>query len=451
MKAKCERCARLLPQDGKAYVCSFECTFCVDCASAKQNICPNCGGELVLRPRRRDPVAGDGNEDTAAPLRIRPQVLWAASFGVWGFVALAGIGTTLAYQAVIGRPLGPVAGLLLSQFLTYAPLTPFAFALALRYPIQRGNWARRSLLYLAAGLIFSLAHVILKTATPYGYWDSTTRQWSSGLWNSNLHRFREVWVVIRSMFMGYVVNDITGAFIPILLVAHVVSYYQRAREKERRTTQLEGELAKARLQTLKTQLQPHFLFNTLHSISALMLTDVSGADRMMTSLSDLLRMSLEDNGSQLTLLSREVEFLNVYVDIEKVRFRDRLRVVLDVPPECFDALVPPLLLQPLVENAIRHGISRRSKPGEVRVVAKNAGHHLEIWVCDDGPGLADPPEKVFQQGIGLSVTRDRLLALYGADHSFEIRNAPEGGVEVHLRVPLNVAAKTTTVGAITYG
>jgi len=306
-------------------------------------------------------------------------------------------------------------------------------------------------LYLAAGLVFSLAHVILKAATPYGYWDNTTRQWSFGLWNPNLHRFREVWIVIKSMFIGYVVNDITGAFIPILLVAHVVSYYQRAREKELRTTQLEGELAKAHLQTLKNQLQPHFLFNTLHSISALMLTDVSGADRMMTSLSDLLRMSLEDDGFQLTLLSREVEFLNVYLDIEKVRFRDRLRVVLDIPPECFDALVPHLLLQPLVENAIRHGISKLSKPGEVRVVARNEGRDLEIWVCDDGPGLAGPPEKVFQHGIGLRVTRDRLLALYGDDHSFEIRNASGGGVEVRLRMPFNVAAKTTRLGAITYG
>jgi signal transduction histidine kinase len=353
---------------------------------------------------------------------------------------LAATVTIEMYELVNHRPqLATVAGMEFSQILTYAPLTPFAYALAVRYPVQRSNSARRALLHLVGGLVFTVGHVALKAATPYGYWDPAHREWGFALWDSHLHSFGAPWFALRSMLLSSVVDDIVGAYVPIVLIAHVTSYYKRFRQKELRATQLEGQLAKAHLQTLKSQLQPHFLFNTLHSISALMLTDVTAADRMMTSLSDLLRMSLESDGGQVTTLARELEFLGVYLDIEKTRFQDRLRIIFDIAPECLDAQVPHLLLQPLVENAVRHGISRRSGPGEIRVVAKQEGRNLELFIRDDGPGLVEAHEERSTHGLGLSVTRERLRTLYGRQQTCEIRNVAEGGAEVHLQIPFSAA------------
>jgi LytS/YehU family sensor histidine kinase len=154
--------------------------------------------------------------------------------------------------------------------------------------------------------------------------------------------------MFERMFLSSVVDDVVTTYLPIVLIAYVARYYQRFRERELRTSQLQAQLEKARLQSLKSQLQPHFLFNTLNSISALMLTNVKAADRMITRLGDLLRISLQTAGTQMTTLSRELEFVNCYIEIEKVRFEERLKVSVDVAPETLDASVPHLLLQPLV-------------------------------------------------------------------------------------------------------
>jgi two-component system LytT family sensor kinase len=194
-------------------------------------------------------------------------------------------------------------------------------------------------------------------------------------------------------------------------------------------------LAKAHLHALKSQLQPHFLFNTLHSISALMLTDAMAADRMMSRLSDLLRMSLESDRAQITTLSRELEFVNGYLEIEKVRFEDRLTVVLDIAPETLDAQVPHLLLQPLVENAVRHGVARLPSGGEIRITTSHNDRSLHMRIRDNGPGLIDAAEVQSKDGLGLGATRERLRTLYGNDQEIDVRNAVDGGVEVHVRIP----------------
>jgi LytS/YehU family sensor histidine kinase len=189
------------------------------------------------------------------------------------------------------------------------------------------------------------------------------------------------------------------------------------------------------LLALKSQLQPHFLFNTMHSISALMLTDVRAADRMMTRLSDLLRISLENDGIQIITLNQELEFVTGYLEIEKVRFEDRLTVVFDIAPDTLDALVPHLILQPLVENAVRHGISRRSTNGEIRIAASHDGRSLCLQVRDNGPGMGEFDESQTKTGLGLRATRERLQTLYGIEQNMEIRSASEGGVEVELQIP----------------
>jgi two-component system, LytTR family, sensor kinase len=226
-----------------------------------------------------------------------------------------------------------------------------------------------------------------------------------------------------------------------VLVAHAVSYYRRFRERELHTAQLEGQLAKAHLQALKSQLQPHFLFNTMHSISALMLIDVRAADKVMTRLSDLLRMSLENDGSQLTTLSRELEFVTAYLQIEKVRFEDRLTIAFDIAPDTLDAQVPHLLLQPLAENAVRHGISKRIEQGEIRISASHDEHQLYLAVRDNGPGLDLSEGSSFREGLGLRTTRERLRTLYGEEHSVDIQSAPGEGLEINIRIPFRAEVR----------
>jgi two-component system LytT family sensor kinase len=191
------------------------------------------------------------------------------------------------------------------------------------------------------------------------------------------------------------------------------------------------------LQSLKSQLQPHFLFNTLHSISALMLTDVQAADQMMTRLSDLLRISLETGSAQLTTLSRELEVVNCYLEIEKVRFEERLSVTFDIAPETLDALVPHLLVQPLVDNAVKHGISKLPGGGEIRITAKVQHRELQVEVTDNGPGVGGPGS-LPTSGVGLRVTKERLESLYGHNHTFEFLSSPAGGVTARVCIPFRV-------------
>jgi signal transduction histidine kinase len=336
-------------------------------------------------------------------------------------------------------PFLTVLGMQSSQVLTYIPLTPFVFALANRYQLQRSNWARNSLILLAGGLVFTIAQVAMRGMTPYAYWDPRVKHWVSAVWDAQAHGFRIQWFMFRSLFLGTVVDDIVTTYFPIVLIAHVASYYQRFRERELRTSQLQGQLEKARLQSLKSQLQPHFLFNTLNSISALMLTNVEAADRMITRLGDLLRISLETAGTQMTTLSRELEFVSCYIEIEKVRFEERLRVTIDVAPETLDASVPHLLLQPLVDNAIKHGISKLTSGGEIRISVTQDDADLHIEVRDNGPGFREQVHSS-SGGVGLRNTRERLETIYGQDQSVEVLSLPQGGVAARVCIPLRMVA-----------
>jgi two-component system LytT family sensor kinase len=371
-------------------------------------------------------------------LNSRPQwLVWAASFAVWTLIAFADTFTAYQFNRATGRPSNFLStlGLQFAQFLPYAPLSPLIFGLATLYPVQRSNWVRRSFLHLAAAFVFSVAHTTITSLAHSMAWDWHIRGWVARIGESRPYLFGLQWPMFESLFFYNVVDDIVGVYVPIALIAHVATYYRRLREREVHTSQLEAQLANAHLQALKAQLQPHFLFNTLHSISALMLTDVDSADRMITRLSDLLRMSLENDGSQITTLSRELEFVNGYLEIEKIRFADRLTVHLDIDPETLDAQVPHLLLQPLIENAVRHGVSRLSSGGEIRIAARHDDRKLHLQIRNNGPGLAESVVERSRVGLGLGVARERLQTLYGNEQSFEIHDMAGGGVEVRLSIP----------------
>ena len=219
----------------------------------------------------------------------------------------------------------------------------------------------------------------------------------------------------------------------IVAVSQAFDYYRKYRERELRAAELEKRLAQAKLQALQMQLNPHFLFNTLHSISSLMHKDVEAADRMIMRLGDLLRAALESSDTQEVGLRQELEFLKRYLEIEQTRFGDRLKIKLNIAPDTLEAQVPNLILQPLVENAIKHGIEPRSKPGCIELSAHRVNGELALEVCDNGVGLRD--DQAIDEGVGLSNTRARLRELYGEAHRFELRAGPEGGLLVHLTIP----------------
>jgi LytS/YehU family sensor histidine kinase len=183
------------------------------------------------------------------------------------------------------------------------------------------------------------------------------------------------------------------------------------------------------------QLHPHFLFNTLHSISALMRDDVEAADQMIARLGEFLRMTLRNSGEHETTLEQELKFLECYLEIEKLRFQDRLTIRIEAEPAALGALAPNLILQPIVENAIRHGVARQTNEGVVAITARRNNGRLRVEVRDNGPGLSLINDVA--DGVGLANTRSRLRRLYGDDHHFGMMNAAGGGLVVTLEIPWN--------------
>jgi signal transduction histidine kinase len=222
----------------------------------------------------------------------------------------------------------------------------------------------------------------------------------------------------------------------IAVVTTLVDYYDALRERNLRAERLEAQLAHAQFQALRAQLHPHFLFNALNAISALIHKDPARADRMLARLSELLRLAIDTAGSPEVKLIDEVDFVNRYLEIERMRFGERLDVRVTIPADTYDALVPNMLLQPIVENAVRHGVAPLPGPGRVEIVAQRNGSHLGIVVRDSGNGIHGErvPNESRGGGVGLSATRDRLQQLYGNDQELSLVNIP-GGFETRLRLP----------------
>ncbi|HSJ62716.1 MAG TPA: histidine kinase [Gemmatimonadaceae bacterium] len=248
--------------------------------------------------------------------------------------------------------------------------------------------------------------------------------------------------LIASATAGIALLD-EGAKLLLLAVAGAVSTYatqwhERLVLHHHRTAvdrrELEVRLAQAQLQTLKLQLHPHFLFNALNTVTALLHTDPDAAERILSGLSETLRFSLRHAGSHEVALARELEFLHHYVQIQQIRFQHRLTVDFRIAPDTRQALVPSLILQPLVENAIRHGIEPRACGGRVEICAERENGLLRLTVRDDGVGLRAANARA-GHGIGLSNTQERLARMYGESHRFELRDGDEGGTSVSIEIP----------------
>ena len=311
-----------------------------------------------------------------------------------------------------------------------AALLPVTFWLADRFRLDERGWRRALPVHAFASVLFTLVHIGLST-------------WLSDYVFSAVEPQISFFSLVARIFTLYFVLD-SLFYWAIIGVYYAFDYSRRYRERERaaselalKASRLETSLSRANLEALRMQLNPHFLFNTLNTISVLaMKGDKARVVRMINRLSDLLRLSLE-NSRQTMTLAEEINFLQRYLEIEQVRFRDRLEVDIDVPAELMSAEVPSLLLQPLVENAVLHGVSQQLDGGTVEITARRHDDRLIMVVRDTGPGFQEE-EIQNGRGVGLGNTTARLEQLYGSDHSLHRDNAPQGGAVVTIEIPYRV-------------
>jgi two-component system LytT family sensor kinase len=353
--------------------------------------------------------------------------VWVKLLILWAAFALLGTWLNFGFQAARGRPISwaHALGINVSAYAIWAfLLTPIVLFLCSRFPLGRKGAGR-----------FVLAHLLAMTGTVC----------IDVLVKMLLHKrvYPELphlsfALQFRQYFFSQTEADVQ-IYLGIAVLGYVVAYYAEMRSQELRASLLETNLVRAELQVLKMQLQPHFLFNTLHSVSSLVSTNPRAAQKMICSLGDLLRLSLVREDMPEVSLRRELEFLELYLDIERVRFQDRLVAEIVVAEGVLEAKVPYLLLQPLVENAIKHGVSRRSGSGKVEVSAFRDSDQVCILVANDSAASHSVPE-CDRLGIGLENTRNRLRILYGMGARLSAQQLPGGRFEVEVRVPFQLAA-----------
>ncbi len=382
---------------------------------------------------------------TARPLSTRP---WSRrTEGVWavGFWVVLGL-LTVVRQAVRPWREDPIAAgeivETLGEYGLWALITPLVFEVARRFPAERESWAGRLAGQVGLGVVLALAievltrgvlRPLLVTPPPDGF------SWSLTSTISQLWFLDELVIYFAVLAAGY---------------ARSALFQLRERQVEAERlladrARLEAQLSEARLSALRMQLNPHFLFNTLNAVSALVERDPSGVRTMIARLSSLLRHVLETDGAHLVPLRDEVAFLRDYLDVQQVRFQGRLEVEEALDPDTLDALVPPLLFQPLVENAVGHGVSRIEEGvGTIRLTARHTGDRLVLAVEDNGPGLDDggPPK---QTGVGLANTRARLDAIYGSSGTLTLRPVESGGVVAEVALPFETEPEVGSDGAAT--
>lgn len=365
-----------------------------------------------------------------AARRVEPlSMRWDMVFVVWtAYGLLSSAQHHVSYVMTRGISLPWSLSLLINMPVAWgwALATPAIIWLGRRFRFERGRWPLSVLVHVSACLTWVLLLEVFYA------WHTANVVPSTGPVRPIFDRALQLavaWVLAYGFF-----------YWSILSVSYALERQARLRERELASSQLETQLVEADLQALKMQLHPHFLFNALHTIGSLVRTgDRDGAIRVVAGLGDLLRRLLDDTSQQEVPLRQELDFIRSYLDVEQVRFRDRLLVEMDVAPELLDAPVPHLILQPLVENAIRHGIAPHRAAGRVVVSAHAVGDRLELVVRDDGPGVARSAGAGTRPGIGLANTRARLQRLYDGDYELQVGKGEQGGHVARITLPLRLA------------
>ena len=368
-----------------------------------------------------------------------PRALWLLLIAISAVYAVFASVVSVGYTAIYGlsrwtlRPdttaIFPYLILMnLAMWTGFALWTPAIFWLGRRFCFDRRGWKRAIAVHVPASLLI--------TATHLGF-VALLRFYLQGLRGGT----PDLWFTISDAFFR-TVDQVLPVYWALIGLQHAIDYYRQARVREVRSARLETRLMESQLQTLQQQLHPHFLFNTLHAISTLVYRDPDKADLMIERLSDLLRITLRKVGVQEVELAQELEYLGAYLDIEQVHFGDRLRIEYRIDAAAMDVLVPTLILQPLVENAIRHGLEPMVRPGTLTIEAQADGDTLWLRVRDDGAGM--PKGWKRREGVGLTNSRSRIERLYGEQAALTVRENPGGGVLVDIYIPLRSSSAKAT-------
>jgi two-component system LytT family sensor kinase len=357
---------------------------------------------------------------------------WAAVVGVWALLGVIYAGPI--YFETRAEGMGHAAWRIFSwgtlMWLAWAPLTPVMVWLARRYSLIGETWKRNLVIHLPAFFLLSAVHSAAATAITLGI-QPFDEMGSSP---------KAFWPRFGSRVKGSFGSDLL-IYGGVIGICYALDYYRKYRERELLATRLEAQLAQAQLDSLRMQLHPHFLFNTLNSIVGLVRDNKNqAAVSMLVGLSDLLRHALEHSSRQEVELREELNFIKLYLSIQEMRFSDRLQIKFDIDPATTKAMVPNLILQPLTENALRHGIARSADSGLVGITSAVEDGHLRLTVYDNGAGLPDNWQLNGSAGIGLANTAARLQQLYDDNHQFDIRNRDGGGVEVVIVMPLRTSS-----------
>ncbi len=360
----------------------------------------------------------------------RQATVWLLIVAVWAMLGLIYAGPI--YFEVEAEGMGHSPWRIFSwgilTYLAWAPLTPVIVWLARRFSLVGETWRRSLAVHIPAFLLISAVHSAVATVI------NITIQPFDNMGESPT----DFWTRFFSRLKGSYVSDLL-VYGGVIGICYALDYYRKYREREFLATRLEAQLAQAQLESLRMQLHPHFLFNTLNGIVGLVRDNKNQtAVNMLVGLSDLLRHALDHSSKHEVELREEIDFIKLYLSIQQMRFSDRLRIQYDIHPGTTRALVPNLILQPLTENALRHGIARSTDSGVIGISSTLENGQVRLTVYDDGAGLPDDWQLKSSAGIGLANTSARLQQLYDDDHQFDIRNRPAGGVEVVIVLPLKM-------------
>ncbi len=354
---------------------------------------------------------------------IRGPRLWGLLFLLWTLLGLLNASTVVSSNLAEGRD-GDVAFALLMEMTgayTNLMLLPVMVAAFRRFPVTRATWWHRVPALQGVSLVVGASHTLLMWGTrtvAYQILDWGTYDYGVMRYRF-LMEYQKQFLAFWLIFFGY----------------QVLVYLRRGREREVQAAALQTQLSEARLNVLKMQLNPHFLFNTLNMISSFAHSDPDRADAMISNLSDFLREALRQSGVQEVTLGAELELLRSYLDIMKARFDDRLSLDVDVDQDIREALVPHLILQPLVENAVTHGTARQVDPGRIRIAGRRQQDRLVLTIDDNGPGVSGQDDGGPGHGVGLANVSERLRTLYGDGQGLTLTNRPEGGARVTIDLP----------------
>jgi len=361
---------------------------------------------------------------------------------VFGVTTVLGLFSMLqAYRLTLlnykeGMPIQVGRLLILNLAFWYIPalLIPWVVAVTRRFRLDGEHRLRALGVHAVAALTFAVVRFIGMLGVRFLLWS-----------NGGKPEWVGAWTFLQRQFL-LDLDWCLMVYAGIVAVSHAIAYYSDSQERKVKEARLETRLIEARLNALQAELHPHFLFNTLHAISTLIHRDPEAADRMISRLSDLLRITFDRSGEAKVTLKEEIEFLQKYLDIEQTRFPDRLTVRVEIDPDTLDAEVPRMILQPLVENAIKHGIAPRTDRGHVQIVAGRQEDTLWMEVRDNGGGLHGGTLTKLRTGVGLSNTRARLQCLYAGQHRLEFSDR-HGGLAVRVEIPFERHASSTSGAA----